>query len=35
MSSYLEGVIEERSSPIVSITRLPQTHRPIEIPIPP
>ena len=34
-SVYLEGVILVRSSPIVRITRRPQTQRPTEIPRPP
>jgi hypothetical protein len=34
-SSYLDGVIEDSSSPIVSITLLPQIQSPTDIPIPP
>ena len=32
---YLDGVIFVRSSPIVRMTRRPQTHRPMEMPNPP
>lgn len=34
-SSHVDGVIFVKSSPIVSITRLPHTHNPREIPQPP
>lgn len=33
--AYLEGVIGVRSLPMVWMTLLPQTHRPIQIPTPP
>lgn len=35
MNTYVDGVILVRSLPTVSITRRPQTQRPIEIPMPP
>lgn len=34
-SPYLEGVMGVRSFPIVWMTLLPQTHKPMQIPAPP